>query len=176
MQMKTCGVTHTTSTKSFRASLAAMALGVLMVGGCVSSPGISYVRPDEPVALFEFAYRSENGSFPPLFIDKVDGKGLWKGIIWRGSNRTSHSHAFQLTPGPHTFDVQMIPAKHGPGGVWGEKGRFEPISLTIELNALAGHNYRIRSYVYDVQTTTLYIEDIDTGEVVSGHRPEKTIP
>jgi hypothetical protein len=70
----------------------------------------------------------------------------------------------------------MIPAKHGPGGVWGEKGRFEPISLTIELNALAGHNYRIRSYVYDVQTTTLYIEDIDTGEVVSGHRPEKTIP
>jgi hypothetical protein len=47
--------------------------------------------------------------------------------------------------------------------------------LTIELEARAGHNYQVCAYACDANTVSLYIEDIITGEVVSGHRPEKAV-
>ena len=128
-------------------------------GGCASPPQTPPVSSDAPVAQLEYSPFKVDGV--NVYVNKVDGVKVWtlngsmKGVGWRGK-RGDHATVFELTPGVHTFGVE-IDIKH---------------PLTIELNARAGHNYRLRAYNYDEVTTSLYIEDVSTGEVVAGHRPE----
>jgi hypothetical protein len=76
---------------------------------------------------------------------------------------------WELAPGLHAFEIKSaIPLK----GEASSSKEFR-LPLTIELNALAGHNYRIWAHAYDEKTISLYIEDINTHEVVAGHRPDK---
>jgi hypothetical protein len=136
---------------------------MLSCGGCASLPQTPPVSPDAPVAQLEFsAHKTYKVDGVSAYLDKVDGVKVWtlkgsmKGVGWRGT-RGDHATVFELTPGVHTFEVTF--------------NQGSP--LTIELNARAGHNYRLRAHNYDEVTTSLYIEDVSTGEVVSGHRPEK---
>ena len=135
----------------------------VLCGGCASLPQTPPVSPDAPVAQLEFsAHKTYKVDGVSAYLDKVDGVKVWtlkgsmKGVGWRGT-RGDHATVFELTPGVHTFEVTF--------------NQGSP--LTIELNARAGHNYRLRAHNYDEVTTSLYIEDVSTGEVVSGHRPEK---
>jgi hypothetical protein len=125
------------------------------------------VLPDAPVAqLVEFhGHKVYKVVGIQPHVDKVDGVKVWtvkgwmKGVGWRGK-WGDYAIVFELTPGVHTFEVHLM-------------RNHEAYHLTIELNARAGHIYQIRGYNYDRMTTSLYIEDVSTGEVVSGHRPEK---
>jgi hypothetical protein len=130
------------------------------------------VLPNAPVAQLEF---SGHKIFKVIGVgaevDKVDGvkvltlsKGWMKGVGSRGDWKWGGDNAivFELTPGVHTFEVTIDNGSDIHG-----------LPLTIELNARAGHIYRICAHNYDRVTTSLYIEDVSTGEVVSGHRPEK---
>ena len=104
-----------------------------------------------------------------LMPQKIDGldhcvKGFRGG---QGSGNNEVWWTWELEPGLHTFEVIVMRGK--------SKSDQDPLDtpLIIELNVRAGHNYRINAYVYNEVTTWLYVEDIDTGEVVAGHRPEK---
>jgi len=125
------------------------------------------VLPDAPVAQVEFSplniHKVEGIAAD---VDKVDGvqfstlKGRMKEVGWRGK-WGNWTYVFELTPGVHTFEIIIHNGSDFPG-----------FPLTIDLNAHAGHLYRICAHNYDKVTTSLYIEDVSTGEVVSGHRPE----
>jgi hypothetical protein len=143
--------------------------GVLMCcGGCMTSRPISYVAPSDPVALVEVVYRTQRPRQatepPPLMLRYVDGKTPG---IGRGHNGSAY--AVELTPGRHVLDVRIIEQIRPKG----DRTILMNQPLVMELDARAGHNYRIYAHVYDANTVSLYIEDIITGEVVSGHRPEK---
>jgi len=134
----------------------------VLCGGCASPPQTPPVSPDAPVAQIEYSgfdiYKVAGVS---AYLAKVDGVKVWtlkgsmKGAGWRGK-WGDYANVFTLTPGVHTFEVTI--------------NQGSP--LTIELNARAGHNYRLCAGNYDKMTTSLYIEDVATGEVVSGHRPD----
>jgi hypothetical protein len=134
----------------------------VLCGGCISSRKMAPVLADAPVAQLEFSphklYKVDGVS---AYLDKVDGVKVLtlkrvKGVGWRGK-WGDYAIVVELTPGVHTIEVTI--------------SRSYP--LTIELNARAGHIYRICAHNYDKVTTSLYIEDVSTGEVVAGHRPEK---
>jgi hypothetical protein len=138
-------------------------VGMLLCGGCASPPQTPPVSPEAPVAQLEFSpHKTYKVDGVSAYLDKVDGVKVWtlkgsmKGAGWRGK-WGDYANVFELTPGAHTFEVTF--------------NQGSP--LTIELNARAGHNYRLRAHNYDEVTTSLYIEDVSTGEVVSGHRPGK---
>ncbi|MEK6655354.1 MAG: hypothetical protein AABY92_09435 [Thermodesulfobacteriota bacterium] len=100
-----------------------------------------------------------------IMLRYVDGRGPAHFKV-RGND--GRAYAIELPPGRHILDVRVTGGE--PEG--GHTIRvMQP--LTIELEARAGHNYRVCAYAYDANTVSLYIEDIITGEVVSGHRPEK---
>jgi len=140
----------------------------VLCGGCISSRKMAPVLPDAPVAQVEFSpLKIHKVDGVSANLDKVDGvkfstmKDQMKEVGWRGK-WGDWTYVFELTPGVHTFEVTM----HNASDILG-------FPLTIELNAHAGHIYRICAHNYDKVTTSLYIEDVSTGEVVSGHRPEK---
>jgi hypothetical protein len=169
---------------------------LLFCGGCRSP--ISYVAPGDPVALLEHVYRPEgprrpegkppriSGLFgtvsvpltderdwaqrqatvpPPIMLRHVDDYGPAHFKVRGNSGR---AWAIELPPGRHILDVRVT-----GGNPEGDRTIRVMQPLTIELEARAGHNYRVCAYAYDANTVSLYIEDIITGEVVSGHRPEK---
>ncbi len=126
-----------------------------------ASKEISYVTQDEQVALIELPYGKNE---MPMMIGKIDGK-LFHGLKPRGAEKKRWVFGLELPPGLHSFEATvftMVENKQNP---------FKT-PLSIELNAVAGHNYRFGVQVYDKDTTSIYIEDINTGEVVSGHRTE----
>lgn len=171
--------------------------GVLLFCGGCRSP-ISYVAQGDPVALLEHVYKPKGPRRPPnkpprisalfgavsiplsderdraqrlatvpplIMLRHVDGRGPAQFTV-RGNN--GRAYAIELPPGRHILDVRVTGGE--PEG--GHTIRvMQPLS--IELEARAGHNYRVCAYAYDANTVSLYIEDIITGEVVSGHRPEK---
>jgi hypothetical protein len=135
----------------------------VLCGGCASPPQTPPVSPDAPVAQLEYSgFEIYKAAGVSAYLAKVDGVKVWtlkgsmKGAGWRGK-WGDYANVFELTPGVHNFEVTI--------------NQGSP--LTIELNARAGHNYRLCAHNYDKVTTSLYIEDVSTGEVVSGHRPEK---
>jgi hypothetical protein len=183
--------------KSIHCSVLVLAGILLFCGGCRS---ISYVAPGDPVALLEHVYRPKGpvrpGNRPPqvsvffgavsvplsderdraqrlatvpphIMLLHVNGRnpGHFKG---RGNN--GRAWAIELPPGRHILDVRVT-----GGNAEGDHTIRVMQPLTIELEARAGHNYRVCAYAYDANTVSLYIEDIISGEVVSGHRPEKPV-
>jgi hypothetical protein len=105
---------------------------------------------------------------PPLIMLRhVDGRGPAQFKV-RGND--ARAYAIELPPGRHILDVRVT-----GGEPEGDRTIRVLQALTIELDARAGHNYRVCAHAYDANTVSLYIEDIITGEVVSGHRPEKTL-
>jgi hypothetical protein len=178
--------------KSMHCSGLVLAGVLLFCGGCHSP--ISYVAPGDPVALLEHVYRPEGprrpASKPPsiffgtvpiapgqdraqrlatvpphIILRHVDGYGP---AHFKVRGNTAHAWAIELPPGRHILDVRVT-----GGNPEGDRTIRVMQPLTIELEARAGHNYRVCAYAYDANTVSLYIEDIITGEVVSGHRPEK---
>ena len=97
----------------------------------------------------------------------VDGRGPAHFKV-RGNDGSAYS--IELPPGRHILDVRVT-----GGEPEGDRTIRIMQALTIELEARAGHNYRVCAYAYDANTVSLYIEDISTGEVVSGRRPEKPV-
>ena len=135
----------------------------VLCGGCISVPKMAPVLPDAPVAQLEFsALKNYKVNGVSTDLAEVDGvkvltlNGWMKGVGWRGK-WGDYAMVLELNPGVHTLEATI--------------NRGYP--LTLELNARAGHNYRIWAHNYDEVTTSLYIEDVSTGEVVSGHRPGK---
>ena len=145
----------------------ALVLAVCLVccGGCKTSMPISYVSPNDTVALVEImsSAKQKNQSASLLWLRYINGKSP---VRSRGNNGSTY--AYELTPGHHVFDLRRL----GPMRK-GDKTFLLNQPLLIELEARAGHNYRINAHIYDADTVSLYIEDIGTGEIVSGHRPEK---
>lgn len=133
-------------------------------GGCRTTVPISYVSPNDTVALVEIMSGAKEGthSAPLLWLRNIDGNAPTRS---RGNN--GNIYAYELTPGHHIFDLRRLgPMKRG------DTTFLLNQPLLIEMEAGAGHNYRINAHIYDENTLSLYIEDIDTGEIVSGHRPE----
>ena len=184
--------------KSIHCSVLVLA-GILVVCGGCRSP-VSYVAPGDPVALLEHVYKPKGprrpaskpprisvlfgavsiplsderdraqrlATVPPLIMLRyVDGRGPAHFKV-RGNDGSAY--AIELPPGRHILDVRVT-----GGEPEGDRTIRIMQALTIELEARAGHNYRVCAYAYDANTVSLYIEDIITGEVVSGHRPEKPV-
>lgn len=183
--------------KSMHCSGLVLAGILLFCGGCRS---ISYVAPGDPVALLEQVNRPKGprrpqgkpprmsffsgavsvpltderdwaqrqATVPPLImLLHVDGRNPGH---FKGRGNTGRAWAIELPPGHHILDVRVT----GGNPEGDPTGRvMQP--LTIELEACAGHNYRVCAYAYDANTVSLYLKDIITGEVVSGHRPEKPV-
>jgi hypothetical protein len=182
--------------KSMHCSGLVLAGILLFCSGCLSPSPISYVAPGDPVALLENVYSPKGprrpasnppsiffgtvpiapgrdraqrlATVPPLIMVRyVDGRGPANFKV-RGNN--GRAYAIELPPGRHILDVRVT-----GGEPEGDHTIRVMQPLTIELETRAGHNYRVCAYAYDANTVSLYIEDIISGEVVSGHRPEKPV-
>lgn len=157
--------------KNLHCSGFVFAVILMFCNGCISKGPISYVTPGEPVALVEFVLKKsqpmESRVVPRLRVD-----GRWA-LQFKHRGYDGHAFAVELPPGRHVLDARITRSKSGARE--GDTTFVENQPLTIELEARAGHNYRLCGYAYDPKTVSFYIEDIDTGEVVSGHRPEKAI-
>jgi hypothetical protein len=184
--------------KSIHCSGLVLAGVLLFCGGCRSP--ISYVAPGDPVALLENVYKPKEprrpankpprisalfGAVsiplshdddraqklatvpPPIMLSHVDGRGP---VHFKVRGNDGRAYAIELPPGRHILDVRVT-----GGGPEGDRTIRIMQALTLELEARAGHNYRVCAYAYDANTVSLYIEDIDTREVVSGRRPEKPV-
>lgn len=186
--------------KSMHCSGLVLAGFLLFCGGCLFPKPISYVAPGDPVALLEDVYRPKGprrpegkpprmsfffgavsvplsderdwalrqATVPPdIMLRHVDGRGP---AHFKGRGNDGRAWAIELPPGRHILDVRVT-----GGEPEGDRTIRVMQPLTIELEARAGHNYRVCAYAYDANTVSLYIEDIITGEAVSGHRPEKPV-
>ena len=145
-------------------------VSLLILVGCFPKfLPISYVKPSAPDALVEMPIRPTQSNMATLMPKKIDGQDFWI-TGFRGGRISGNNEVFtwELGPGSHTFEVIVMRRKS-------KSKQINPFDtpLIIELNVHAGHNYRINAYVYNEVTTWLYVEDIDTGEVVAGHGPEK---
>lgn len=143
---------------------------ILLVGCFPKLSPISYVKPSSRDALVEMPRPGSSSTISKFILwpKKIDGQDFWITGFRGGriSGKNDEVWIWELGPGLHTFEV-LVNSK--------SKSKREPMGtpLVIELNARAGHNYRINAFIFNEETTWLYIEDIDTGEVVAGHRPEK---
>ena len=140
----------------------------VLLAGCRTPVESLRVTGDSPTASIEVAgpqsvWKSTKGDPLVVFFSKVDGQPFWK--------YAKTASSLCLPPGKHTMDVFTGPV--GPRTAKAKRQGFDPTRpLSIEIDAKAGHNYRINAWAYDELSTSLWIDDIDTGECVTGRRPD----
>jgi len=145
-------------------------VAVLLVG-CRTPVESLRVTSDSSTASIEVAgrqsvWKSTKGDPLVVFFSKIDGQSFLKYAKTVSSLR--------LPSGKHTLDVFTGPV--GPETAKAKRQGYDPTRpLSIEIDAKAGHNYRINAWAYDELSTSLWIDDIGTGECVTGRRPDSEV-
>jgi hypothetical protein len=111
---------------------------LMFCNGCISQRPISYVTPGDPVALVEFVLKKQQPMEPRLAMLRVDGRWAPQ---FKARGYDGHAFAFELPPGRHVLDARIAGSKSRARE--GDTTFLGNQPLTIELEACAGHNYRL---------------------------------